>query len=263
MDKSLPPSPYMDKPLPELKGVVSWKTLAEVTPVKQKDRFVPQFSKGISALDKKEVKLQGFMMPLDMGEKQKRFLLVALPPSCAFCLPGGPDQMVEVVAKTPVKYGFDPIVITRQVRRAEGRPDGALLPPDRRGRAVRRPFAGCGADRPMKRILLQVPAALPAARRAAQRAHPLGLAPSRPSSRARAARPRRRGPRPRGRRAFVPVAAVRPPCRPRHAARGRLRRAACRRRNRTSRNRLANYAAVWRVAQPAITPPSRAPPVLL
>lgn len=112
MDTSQPPSPDMFKPLPELKGVVSWKTLAEVTPVKEKDRFVPQFSKVVSALDKKDVKLQGFMMPLDMGEKQKRFLLVAMPPSCAFCLPGGPDQMVEVVAKTPVKYGFDPIVLS-------------------------------------------------------------------------------------------------------------------------------------------------------
>jgi hypothetical protein len=112
MDKPLPPSQYADKPLPEMKGVVSWKTLSEVTPIRQKDRFVPQFSKEINALDKKEVKLQGFMMPLDMGEKQKRFLLVAMPPSCSFCLPGGPDQLVEVVAKTPVKYGFDPVVIS-------------------------------------------------------------------------------------------------------------------------------------------------------
>jgi hypothetical protein len=112
MDAPLPPSPYMDKPLPELKGVVSWKTLGQVTPVRQQDRFIPQFSKDVSALDKKEIKLQGFMMPLDMGEKQKRFLLVAMPPSCAFCLPGGPDQLVEVLAKTPVKYGFEPIVVT-------------------------------------------------------------------------------------------------------------------------------------------------------
>jgi hypothetical protein len=112
VDKPLPPSPYADKPLPEVKGVVSWKMLAEVTPVKEKDRFVPQFSKGITALDKKDVKLQGFMMPLDMGERQKRFLLVAMPPSCSFCLPGGPEQMVEVVAKNPVKYGFDPIVLS-------------------------------------------------------------------------------------------------------------------------------------------------------
>ena len=112
MDAPLAPSPYLNKPLPELKGVVSWKTLAQVMAVRQQDRFVPQFSTDVTALDKKEVKLQGFMMPLDMGDKQKRFLLVAMPPTCMFCLPGGPDQLVEVQAKTPVKYGFEPIVVT-------------------------------------------------------------------------------------------------------------------------------------------------------
>lgn len=111
-DANLPPSPYASKPLPELKGVVSWKTLAEVKTIKQKDRFMPEFSKGVVTLDKKEIRLQGFMMPLDMGEKQKRFLLVALPPTCSFCLPGGPDQMVEIQAKTPVKYSFEPIVVS-------------------------------------------------------------------------------------------------------------------------------------------------------
>ena len=104
--------PAAAKPLPELKGVVSWKTLAEVQAVKQKDKFVPQFSSTINALDKKEVKLQGFMMPLEMGDKQKRFMLTSMPPSCAFCLPGGPDQLVEIQAKAPVKYGFEPIVLS-------------------------------------------------------------------------------------------------------------------------------------------------------
>jgi uncharacterized protein len=111
-DAPLAPSPFADKPLPELKGVVSWKTLAEVKPVKQKDKFVPEFAKSVTALDKKEVKIQGFMMPLDMGEKQQRFILTAMPPSCSFCLPGGPEQLVEVQAKAPVKYGFEPIVLT-------------------------------------------------------------------------------------------------------------------------------------------------------
>lgn len=116
MDMSQQPSPDMFKPLPELKGVVSWKTLAQVEAIKQKDRFVPQFSNNITVLDKKEVKLQGFMLPLDMGEKQKRFILTAMPPSCAFCLPGGPDQLVEVQAKAPVKYGFEPIVLTGRLQ---------------------------------------------------------------------------------------------------------------------------------------------------
>lgn len=112
MESPQPLSQGMYKPLPELKGVVSWKTLAQVEAVRQKDRFVPKFSGNITALDKKEIRLQGFMMPLDMGEKQKRFILTSLPPSCSFCLPGGPDQLVEVQAKTPVKYGFEPIVVT-------------------------------------------------------------------------------------------------------------------------------------------------------
>ena len=104
--------PGMDMQLPELKGVVSWKTLAEVTPVKQKDKFVPSFSRSITQLDKKEVKLQGFMMPLEMGEKQKNFILTSTPPGCAFCLPGGPDAIVEVVAKAPIKYGYDPVILS-------------------------------------------------------------------------------------------------------------------------------------------------------
>jgi hypothetical protein len=111
-DGQLPPSMIWNKPLPEVKGVVSWKTLAEVQPVKGKNGFVPQFSGNVLALDKKDVKLQGFMMPLDMGEKQKRFILTSSPPSCAFCLPGGPEALVEVQAKTPVKYGFEPIVLS-------------------------------------------------------------------------------------------------------------------------------------------------------
>lgn len=111
-DANLPPSPYLSKPLPELKGVVSWKTLADVKTVKQKDRFIPDFGKSVTTLDKQEIKLQGFMMPLDMGERQKRFLLVALPPTCSFCMPGGAEQIVEIQAKTPVKYGFEPIIVS-------------------------------------------------------------------------------------------------------------------------------------------------------
>lgn len=108
-----PRAPYgQPMELPEIKGVVSWKTLAEVTPVKQKDKFVPSFSRSIAQLDKKEVKLQGFMMPLELGERQKNFILTSTPPGCAFCLPGGPDAIVEVQAKAPIKYGFEPVILS-------------------------------------------------------------------------------------------------------------------------------------------------------
>src|SRR5262245_40388673 len=55
---------YSTTMLPERAGVVSWKTLAQVEPVKQGDKMVPEFSKAILALDRSDVKLQGFMIPL-------------------------------------------------------------------------------------------------------------------------------------------------------------------------------------------------------
>jgi len=116
--------PNQFKPLPERKDVLSWKTLSQVELVKQKDRYVPQFAKDVSALDQKEVKVQGFMMPLEVGDKQSHFVLSAMPQSCAFCLPGGPESMVEVKSKTPVKYTFDAVVVTGKLTVLKDDPTG-------------------------------------------------------------------------------------------------------------------------------------------
>jgi len=112
------------QPLPDRKDVVSWRTFAQVELIKQKDRYVPQFSPAIAALDQKEVKIQGFMMPLEMGEKQSHFVLAAMPVTCAFCLPGGPESMVEVKMKTPVKYSFDALVVTGKLAVMKDDPTG-------------------------------------------------------------------------------------------------------------------------------------------
>ena len=112
--------------------VVSWQTFSQVELVKQKDRYVPKFAAGIAALDQKDVKVQGFMMPLETGDKQTHFVLSATPQTCAFCMPGGPESMVEVKAKTPVKYTFDAGGGERQALDPERRPDRHFLPDRRR-----------------------------------------------------------------------------------------------------------------------------------
>jgi hypothetical protein len=114
------------KPLAERSDVVSWKTLAQVELVKQKDRFVPQYSANVAALDKKEVKIQGFMMPLEMGDQQKHFVLSAMPTTCAFCIPGGPESLVEVRTRKPVKYTFEPIVISGRLSVLKDDPAGVF-----------------------------------------------------------------------------------------------------------------------------------------
>jgi uncharacterized protein len=91
---------------------VSWEALAQVSVTRQKDRYVPQFSKQIVALDKREVRLRGFMLPLEQGARQKHFLLSAQPPECAFCMPGSAEQFAEVRTRTPVKYVSEPITLS-------------------------------------------------------------------------------------------------------------------------------------------------------
>jgi hypothetical protein len=118
--------PGMYKPLPDRKDVVSWKVLSQVELVKQKDRYVPQFSADVAALNKKEVKVQGFMMPLQMGDKQTHFVLTAMPQTCAFCMPGGPESMVEVKSKQPVKYSFDIIILTGKLEVLKDDPTGVF-----------------------------------------------------------------------------------------------------------------------------------------
>lgn len=94
------------------KATVSWEALGQAGIVKKGDRFVPQYPKEVAALDSKEVKLQGFMMPLEVGGAQKRFLLSAQPSGCAYCVPSGAEGLVEVQAKAPVKYILDAITVT-------------------------------------------------------------------------------------------------------------------------------------------------------
>jgi uncharacterized protein len=110
--------------LPELKGVVSWKTLGQVEEVKIAHRMVPKFSTEITALDSKEVQLQGFMMPLETGKKHRRFLLSANVPSCPFCFPGGAESLVEVLCKDAIAYNMDPIIISGKFSLLKDDPSG-------------------------------------------------------------------------------------------------------------------------------------------
>jgi uncharacterized protein len=118
--------PSQLKPLVERKDVLSWKVLAQVELVKMKDRYVPQFAQSVASLNQKEVKIQGFMMPLQVGDKQSHFVLSAMPVSCSFCMPGGPESLVEVKTKQPVKYGFEPITISGKLTVLKDDPTGVF-----------------------------------------------------------------------------------------------------------------------------------------
>ena len=103
-----------DSPFPPLavrNDVLAWSVLTSVKTKTIKNRILPAFDASQLALDQKTQRIQGFMMPLEPGEKQKHFLLSSVPLTCAYCVAGGPESMVEVRTKTPVKYGMEPVVV--------------------------------------------------------------------------------------------------------------------------------------------------------
>ena len=103
------------KPLQERTGVLAWSLLSAVSNKVEKNKLTPIFPAQVQALDKKKVRVQGFMMPLEPGDKQQHFLLSAVPTSCAFCVPAGPEGLIEVRSKQPVRYSLEPIVMEGQL----------------------------------------------------------------------------------------------------------------------------------------------------
>ncbi len=92
-------------------GVVPWSVLTSIKTKVDNKKIVPIFTMDQMALNQKSQKVQGYMMPLEPGEKQRHFLLTSVPMSCGFCLPGGPESMIEVRTKTPIKYTLEPMVV--------------------------------------------------------------------------------------------------------------------------------------------------------
>lgn len=107
---------YIGKdPLPP--GTVAWQLLRQVKVVEEKKAgkttLRPEFSTQIRELDKQQVKVYGFVLPLTTAVKQSHFLLSPLPTHCPYCVSQGPDSMIEVVAKMPLEFSpWDAIVVS-------------------------------------------------------------------------------------------------------------------------------------------------------
>ncbi len=104
-----PRSPFA--PLQEKEGILTWELLSSVTTKAEKTKLTPVFPAKVLALDKRKVKVQGFMMPLEPGDKQHHFLLSSVPTSCNFCVPAGPEGLIEVRTKQAVRYSLEPVVV--------------------------------------------------------------------------------------------------------------------------------------------------------
>ena len=90
----------------------TWKTLADVKFQMRGDVYYPSFGGKVKALGGKPVEIAGYLFPFEETRWSKHFGLSSLPLSaCFFCGVGGPETVVEVEARTPIKQSDKPIRI--------------------------------------------------------------------------------------------------------------------------------------------------------
>lgn len=104
--KAGPPIEDIWKPAATPQGGVSWKTLEATGEQTRRDDqgyilSKPLFTPEVKKLSGKRIKVAGWMMPLDNGSTQKRFVLLGYPPGCPFHFHAAPNQFIEVYADTP------------------------------------------------------------------------------------------------------------------------------------------------------------------
>jgi hypothetical protein len=118
------PQPLVSPPLPSVPGALPWDLLAQVRSVAVGRKVLPQFPDSVSRLHRTPVKVVGFMLPLQPGERQSHFLLTATSQTCAFCVPVGPEGIIEVRTRKPVRAGFDAVLIAGRLEVLQDDPQG-------------------------------------------------------------------------------------------------------------------------------------------
>jgi len=107
--------------------IIPWDQLADVEFVQQDRQMVPSFSKEIQQLDGDMVRLSGFMIPLEQTPEQRHFVLSAFPAAgCQFCIPGGPDTLVDVVCEDGIEFSYNRVSVEGRFELVEDDPYGLV-----------------------------------------------------------------------------------------------------------------------------------------
>lgn len=111
----------------KIDNITGWTTLMQVKlNYDEEYRVSAEFSTPVKKLIGQRVRLAGFMLPLEMSEKQTRFMLSANPPTCFFHLPGGPTTVVEINTRKGVEIGYEPMVVEGTLHADNTSEDGVL-----------------------------------------------------------------------------------------------------------------------------------------
>ncbi len=91
-----------------------WATLGKtkISLDKKQWKYSATFPDEVKALVGTEVTISGFMLPLEATEKFKHFILSKRTPTCPFCPPGEPNEIVDVWMDKDVSWDEDMIKVS-------------------------------------------------------------------------------------------------------------------------------------------------------
>ena len=112
--------------LPDALGALPWSVLSTATIKMINGKLGPAFPAALRPYNGKTVKLQGYILPIEAGQTHRYFLLSAWSPTCPFCQTAGPEAIVEVKARTAVKYSIDPVVVEGRLMLLDNDPGGVF-----------------------------------------------------------------------------------------------------------------------------------------
>jgi len=110
-DAQLAAMDNVSEPIATPKGFLSWDMLAKAQLKTSGDIVRPVFTDDIKKLDQQTETARGYMFPLDAFGKQTHFILSPYPSSCPFCLPAGPNELIEVKPDEPMAFTYDPVTV--------------------------------------------------------------------------------------------------------------------------------------------------------
>ncbi|THH37942.1 DUF3299 domain-containing protein [Neolewinella litorea] len=100
-----------------------WQDLAKVSYEKKYDELlgfkvdVPVFGQDVKALEGKVIEISGYIVPVEGYKSHNEFVFSAYPYNmCFFCGGAGPETVMEVTAKEPVKYRTERITLRGKLK---------------------------------------------------------------------------------------------------------------------------------------------------
>lgn len=109
-------------------GVTPWDTLGKTTVLWNEDSVTTLVPPEVEALDGREVKLAGFMVPIEAELPMRQFLLIEDPADCAFCAAAGtdPSRVVEVQADSGVDWLDEQVTVSGRLEMVRNDLDGLV-----------------------------------------------------------------------------------------------------------------------------------------